>query len=51
MDRTIQYEEMRRVTGPLYLTMVALASAGIIMAFCFLGLNIHFRRHRYVHAS
>ena len=45
-DRTVQYEELRHVSTPVYLSLVILASTGIIMACCFLGLNIHFRRHR-----
>ncbi|PVD34099.1 hypothetical protein C0Q70_05362 [Pomacea canaliculata] len=50
-DRTIQYEEMRHVSTPIYLTLVALSSIGVIMACCFLGLNIRFRRHRFIKMS
>ncbi|XP_025087523.1 gamma-aminobutyric acid type B receptor subunit 2-like isoform X6 [Pomacea canaliculata] len=42
---------MRHVSTPIYLTLVALSSIGVIMACCFLGLNIRFRRHRFIKMS
>ncbi|XP_041367039.1 gamma-aminobutyric acid type B receptor subunit 2-like [Gigantopelta aegis] len=50
-DKNIEYEEMRRVSVPVYSALCVLAAVGIVMSMGFLSVNIIYRSHRFIKMS